>query len=82
MAEQIQIVRRPEVERRSGKGRSALYKDIADGLFAPPIKISLRAVGWISHEIDAINAARAAGKTQDEIKALVAKLVAARKSAQ
>jgi prophage regulatory protein len=78
MSQQIQVNRRPEVERRTGQGRSSIYAAIADGLFPPPVKIGARAVGWISHEVDAINAARAAGKTQDEIKDLVKRLVADR----
>jgi prophage regulatory protein len=39
-------------------------------------------VGWPSDEIDAINAARIAGKTDEEIIALVAKLEVARKTAK
>jgi prophage regulatory protein len=38
-------------------------------------------VGWPSSEVTAINAARIAGKTDEEIRALVVKLEAARKSA-
>ena len=80
MTQQIQVVRRPEVERRIGQGRSAIYAAIAAGTMVPPVKISLRAVGWLNHEVDAVIAARAAGKAPDEIKELVSKLVAARKA--
>ena len=43
------------------------------------MQIGLRAVGWPSYEVAAINAARIAGKTDEEIRALVVKLEAARK---
>jgi prophage regulatory protein len=36
---------------------------------------------WPDHEIDAINKAHIAGQTDDEIRALVARLVIARKGA-
>lgn len=74
------ILRLPEVLKRRGRSRSAHYKDIQDGLFPPPIKIGSRASGWTDQETDTINAARIAGKTDDEIRALVAKLEAARKT--
>ena len=38
-------------------------------------------VGWLEHEINAIIAARVAGKSDDEIKVLVSELEAARKLA-
>ena len=41
-----------------------------------------RAVGWPSDEVEAINAARIAGKTDDEVRVLVTKLEAARTCAR
>ena len=70
-----------QAKRESGLGRSSIYSNISDGTFPPPVRISDRAVGWPDVEIAAINAARIAGKTKDEIRELVAKLVAARKTA-
>jgi prophage regulatory protein len=55
--------------------------DIQQGLFTPPVPIGARAVGWPADELAALNAARIAGKSDDEIRALVAKLEAARKAA-
>jgi prophage regulatory protein len=72
--------RRPAVCELTGKGRSALYADIAQGLFTPPVLIGTRSVAWPEYEIMAINAARIAGLSNDEIRKLVAKLVSARKS--
>lgn len=54
------ILRRPEVERRVGISRSAIYLGIADGTFPRPVSLGQRAVGWIEHEINAWIEARAA----------------------
>lgn len=75
------ILRLPSVLKERGKSRSSHYLDIQQGLFARPVSIGARAVGWPAHEVAALNAARIAGKSDDEIRALVAKLEAARKSA-
>lgn len=47
----------------------------------PPVLLGARSVGWPEHEIDAILLARIAGKTDAEIRELVAKLDAARRVA-
>ena len=75
------IVRLPEVLSRTGLGRSSIYSRVAARLFTPPVPLGGRAVGWPVREIDAINSARIAGKTDDEIRELVAKLYADRKLA-
>lgn len=74
------ILRLPTVLRERGRSRSAHYQDIQQGLFTPPVQIGARAVGWPAHEVAMLNAARIAGKTPEEIRALVAKLEAARKT--
>jgi prophage regulatory protein len=75
------ILRLPAVLRERGRSRSSHYLDIHQGLFTQPVTIGLRAVGWPASEVAALNAARIAGKTDDEIRALVKKLEAARKTA-
>lgn len=75
------ILRLPAVLRERGRSRSAHYLDIQQGLFTPPVPIGLRAVGWPAGEVAVLNAARIAGKSDDEMRALVAKLIAARKAA-
>jgi prophage regulatory protein len=40
------ILRLEEVKAFTRKSKSALYADINRGLFPPPFKIGLRAVGW------------------------------------
>jgi prophage regulatory protein len=72
------MMRRAEVEKQQGLRKSLLYKQIQNGEFVPPIKISERAAAWISTESDAIKAARIAGKSSAEIKELVQQLVASR----
>ena len=75
------ILRLPFVLRERGRSRSAHYLDIQLGLFTRPVAIGLRAVGWPADEVDVLNAARIAGKTDEEIRALVVKLESARKAA-
>lgn len=75
------ILRLPAVKSETGLSRSTIYLRITQGLWTKPISLGARAVGWLSSEVAAINAARIAGKTDDEIRALVVKLEAARKSA-
>ncbi|TCT19482.1 helix-turn-helix transcriptional regulator [Thiobaca trueperi] len=75
------ILRLPAVLRERGRSRSAHYLDIQEGLFTHPVSIGARAVGWPSDEVAALNAARIAGKTAEQIRALVAALEAARKTA-
>jgi len=73
------ILRIPAVKFESGLSRSTIYQRIAEGLWTKPVGLGARAVGWPSDEVDAINSARIAGKTDEEIRTLVAKLEADRK---
>lgn len=68
-------------ERILGHGRAHGYERIRDGRLPPPIELSPHLRAYTRGEIDAINRARAGGATDDELRALVAKLVAARKQA-
>lgn len=58
--------------------KSKLYADIQAGLYTPPVKIGPRASRWPRSEVVALNAARIAGKSNDEIRTLVKKLMAVR----
>ena len=73
------ILRLPAVKSKSGLSRSTIYLRITQGLWTKPVSLGARAVGWPSNEVAALNAARIAGKTDEEIRTLVAKLEAARK---
>ena len=72
------ILRRGSVESQSGHPRSTLYLRISQGLWTRPVKIGPRAVGWPADEVSALNAARIAGQSDAEIRALVTRLEAAR----
>jgi prophage regulatory protein len=79
---QFSFLRIPVVLERRGVSRSAHYADIKAGLFPKPVPIGLRAVAHPDYEVDALNAARVAGKSAIEIRALVLNLEAARKVAK
>ena len=85
MAQQLQaaltILRRKQVEAETGYSRSTIYLRISQGLFIKPVSLGARAVGFPAGEVSALNAARIAGKTESDIRALVAKLEAARSAA-
>ena len=78
---ETKILRLPQVLDLRGTSRSKHYDDVKQGTFTKPVKISARSCGWPANEVQALNAARIAGKTDDEIRTLVAKLEAARKLA-
>ncbi len=74
------IMRLPEVMNECGLARSTVYLRIKQGLLTKPISLGPRCVGWPQAEIEAINAARIAEKSEDEVRALVAELQANRKA--
>ena len=76
----VTMLRIPAVLERRGRSRSSHYADIKAGLFVKPVLIGLRATGTPDHEVDTLIAARIAGKTDEEIRALVIKLEAGRKA--
>jgi prophage regulatory protein len=75
------VLRFPEVKMRSGMSRSTIYLRIAERLFPRPISLGPRMVGWPESEVDALIDARIRGISDEELRVLVAKLEAARKSA-
>jgi prophage regulatory protein len=74
------ILRLPAVKASTGLSRSTLYLRIAQGVFPKPVSLGARAVGWPASEVAALNAARISGKSDLEIRGLVVKLEAARKT--
>jgi prophage regulatory protein len=74
------LVRLPTVISATGYSRSTVYQLIAQGLWPKPVSIGPRAKAWLSSEIETLNAARIAGKTDEEIRKIVADLEEARKS--
>lgn len=76
----MKLLKLPKVLELTASARSTIYKNIHAGLMVPPVRQGVNSVAFVEYEITAINAARIAGKTNDEIKALVAKLVADRQT--
>jgi len=74
------IARLPTAKAESGYSRSTIYLRMSQGLWTKQIRLGRDVAGWPASDIAALNAARIAGKTDEEIRALVVKLEAARKS--
>jgi len=74
------ILRLPKVQSETGYSRSTIYLRMAQGLWPRQISLGPRCVGWPANEVTALNAARIAGKSDEEIRELVTRLEAARKS--
>ena len=72
------FARLPVVLEVRGLKQSTHYQSVADGLYTKPVKISARATAWPVSEVRALNSARLAGKSNDEIRELVKALTAAR----
>ena len=51
--EKLSILRRKQVEKRTGLSRSTIYLRIQEGSFPKPISLGERAVGWLENEIEA-----------------------------
>jgi prophage regulatory protein len=77
----LTILRRKQVQAETGYSRSTIYLRISQGLFVKPVSLGARAVGFPAGEVATLNAARIAGKTDTEIRALVSELTAARQAA-
>ena len=75
----MSILRMSAVKAETGHASHAsVYTAIHEGLFTVPVPIGQRAGGWPDTEVRAINAARIAGKSDAQIRELVAKLHNAR----
>lgn len=81
------LYRRQIVEQATGYSRSTIYRKINDGLFTKPVNLGTDKSGnacqvaWPANEVQAIINARIAGKSDEQIKALVIELESARKGA-
>lgn len=47
----IQLLRRPDVEKKTGLSRSTIYKRIDEGTFPKPIPLGGRLVAWLETDI-------------------------------
>lgn len=86
MEHQLRLLRNPDVRAKCGSpGKplppSTLFHLVRIGLLPPQIKMGGgKSAFWLEHEIDTILCARISGATNDEIRALVEKLVSDRKN--
>jgi prophage regulatory protein len=46
------FLRLPELMQTVSLSRSAIYEKVADGQFPKPVRLSGRAVGWLSNEVE------------------------------
>lgn len=75
------ILRLADVKAVTGVcSHASIYNAIKAGLFPDSIPLGLRAVGWPADEVQAVTAARVAGAGDDELRALVQQLHAARRT--
>ena len=75
----MSILRMPAVKAETGhRSHASIYSAIKAGLFTTGVAIGQRSVGWPFDEVQAINAARFAGKSEAEIRELVKRLHAKR----
>ena len=73
------IWRMQSVKAETGhKSHASIYTAIRHGLFTTGVAIGQRSVGWPSDEVLALNNARIAGQTDEQIKELVIRLHAKR----
>src|SRR6516164_8205852 len=48
----LRILRRKQVEVRTGLSRSTIYAMIPDGSFPAPVTLGAKAVGWLQNEVE------------------------------
>ena len=51
-AESTRLIRRKEVQAKTGLGASSIYALMSEGKFPKPITLSIRRVAWIESDID------------------------------
>jgi len=74
----LRIERRQDVLDKVRFSRSTLYSRIQQGLFVPPLSLGRRSVQCLEHETDMVLRGLVSGKTDLEIKELVAEVIALR----
>ena len=45
------LLRRPQVQQRTGLSRSSLYRFIKDGHFPAPVPLGARSVAWLESDV-------------------------------
>lgn len=60
------------------RSTASIYNNINAGLWTKPVRTGQRSVGWPSDEVVAVNKARVAGATDEQLRQLVIRLHAKR----
>tara|TARA_R110001583_G_scaffold192360_1_gene358761 strand:- start:414 stop:692 length:279 start_codon:yes stop_codon:yes gene_type:complete len=71
----LKIVRKPEIKLITGLSTTSQFEHIREGLLPRYINLGSRSVGLFEHECQTILAARAAGKSDDDLKLIVKALI-------
>ncbi|MGQ7242139.1 helix-turn-helix transcriptional regulator [Salinicola sp. V024] len=58
------LLRRRDVELKTGKSRSAIYAGVSNGTFPAPVPIGDKSVAWLEEEVDSWIAARLAERNR------------------
>jgi len=78
LSNRLFLMRINEAAAELGVRQSAYYEGAAAGIYPRPFKIGLKASRVPSNEVAAVVAARIGSKSDDELRALVTKMAAAR----
>ena len=70
----MRLLKCNEVKAKRGCEHSKLYSEVRDGAFPPPVKDGRQSL-WPEDEVEAVLRYLVAGKSRDQIRALVRSLV-------
>lgn len=74
MLDQIRLLRLRDVRQLTGLSRSTIYRLQRAGTFPGCIKLSKQTTAWPAAEVAAVISARVAGKSDGDIRCLVAQM--------
>ncbi|MEO6823247.1 MAG: AlpA family phage regulatory protein [Nitrosospira sp.] len=80
MKPRASLLKLPAVLTMRAESRTTFYNKIKGGPVTPPVQLGTNSVAWPEVEIIILNEAKIAGQSDDEIRALVCKLVAQRQN--
>lgn len=60
----LAILRRNQVEARTGLSRASIYAGVKAGTFPKPVPLGPNSVGWLEHEVSSWIASRIAQRDQ------------------
>jgi prophage regulatory protein len=76
----LKVLKKPEIKAITTDGNTAQFEKIRQGLLPPYFHLGKRSVGMFEHECITIVTARAAGKSDDEIRQIVKALIKQRET--